>query len=217
MRPEVVLHVQMSVDGRLDFLDEDMGRYYGLAATLECDAMLSGSRTMLAAYPDPSDTPLVGAEKASDLRLVVVDSGGKIPNWRRIQSEPWWSDCIVLCSASTPETYVKHVGRLGVGIVRTSGQAVDLAAGLRKLREQYEIRRIRVDSGGVLNGVLLRRRLVDEVSVLVDPRLVGGTSPRSIFQAADLRSASDVTHLRLTSAEPLENGFVWLRYDVRQP
>jgi len=36
---------------------------------------------------------------------------------------------------------------------------------------------------GRLNGVLFRAGLVDEVSVLVNPCLVGGTSPRSIFRA----------------------------------
>ena len=56
---------------------------------------------------------------------------------------------------------------------------------------------LRVDSGGHLSGVLLRSGLVDEVSVLVDPCVVGGESPASIFRAADLESADGITPLKL--------------------
>ncbi|MEO0433105.1 MAG: dihydrofolate reductase family protein, partial [Cyanobacteria bacterium J06656_5] len=40
---------------------------------------------------------------------------------------------------------------------------------------------VRVDSGGTLNGVLLRAGLVDELHLLVHPTLVGGTSQKTFF------------------------------------
>ena len=55
---------------------------------------------------------------------------------------------------------------------------------------------------------------MDEISLLVDPSLVGGTSPRSIFRAPDLASSDGVIDLRLTHLEQLRDGVVWLRYDV---
>jgi 2,5-diamino-6-(ribosylamino)-4(3H)-pyrimidinone 5'-phosphate reductase len=73
---------------------------------------------------------------------------------------------------------------------------------------------VRVDSGGTLNGVLLRAGLVDEVSLLVNASLVGGTTPRSIFQAPDLISSQGVIPLKLTHVEQMEGDVVWLRYDV---
>jgi 2,5-diamino-6-(ribosylamino)-4(3H)-pyrimidinone 5'-phosphate reductase len=51
MLPRVVLHNETSVDGRLDWLTVDMGLYYGLAERWQADAMLSGSNTLLNAYP----------------------------------------------------------------------------------------------------------------------------------------------------------------------
>ena len=71
-----------------------------------------------------------------------------------------------------------------------------------------------VDSGGILNGVLLRAGLVDEVSILVHPALVGGTSQRSMFRAPDLASPDGVIPLTLVSAEAIGDGLVWLRYKV---
>jgi len=67
---------------------------------------------------------------------------------------------------------------------------------------------------GRLNGVLFRAGLVDEVSVLVNPCLVGGTSPRSIFVAPDLTSPEGVIPLKLLHVETLQDNVVWLRYEV---
>ena len=70
--------------------------------------------------------------------------------------------------------------------------------------------------GATLNGVLLREGLVDEVSLLIDPSLAGGTSPRFVFVAPELASPDDVIGARLTHVEELRNGVVCLRYDVSQ-
>ena len=97
---------------------------------------------------------------------------------------------------------------------RRRPRPVDLKAALDELYERYDIRRVRVDSGGILNGVLLRQELVDEVSMLVYPELVGGASPRSLFVAPDLTDAGGVIKLRLLEASSLRDGFVWLRYEI---
>jgi len=62
--------------------------------------------------------------------------------------------------------------------------------------------------------VLLRAGLVDEVSLLIHPSLVGGTSPKSMFHAPDLQSPDSVIPLRLSHLERLENDSVWLVYEV---
>ncbi len=85
---------------------------------------------------------------------------------------------------------------------------------LEQLNERYGVRTVRVDSGGTLNGVLLRAGLVDEFSLLITPSLVGGTSPKSAFRAPDLTSVDGVIPLRLLQVEKLEGDHLWLRYEV---
>lgn len=48
-RPRVTVHTLLSVDGRLDGFEADLGLYYELAAALPQQAVLTGSGTMLAA------------------------------------------------------------------------------------------------------------------------------------------------------------------------
>jgi len=96
----------------------------------------------------------------------------------------------------------------------TGDDRVDLRAALEELHARYGVRTVRVDSGGVLNGALLRAGLVDEVSILVGPCLVGGATPRSIFVAPDLTSAEGVIRLKLVHMEAMRGDIIWLRYEV---
>lgn len=218
MRPRVILHTEVSVDGRMDWMQDDGALYYRLIGDWQVDAMLSGSGTMLAAYPSP-DTPEDRAaappEKPAGLqRMVVVDSKGQLRCWRQIQQGEWWGPCTVLCSSATPQAYLDEAAALGVDVIVTGEDHVDLGAALEILHERYGIEVLRVDSGGILCGALLRAGLVDELSVLLNPSLVGGQSPRSFFVAPDLVSADGIIPLALQHMEAIEGHFVWLKYAV---
>jgi 2,5-diamino-6-(ribosylamino)-4(3H)-pyrimidinone 5'-phosphate reductase len=93
---------------------------------------------------------------------------------------------------------------------------VDLREALEQAHARYGVRVVRTDCGGILNGVLLRGGLVNELSVVVCPSLVGGTTPRTMFVAPDLTSEEGVLNLRLLSVERMNDEFVWLRYEVCQ-
>lgn len=94
----------------------------------------------------------------------------------------------------------------------TGRDRVDLRAALEALAADYGVKVVRVDIGGVLNGVLLREGLVSEVSVLV--QLIGGESPRSLYRARDLAAGERPLDLELMSSRKLKGGTVWLRYRV---
>jgi 2,5-diamino-6-(ribosylamino)-4(3H)-pyrimidinone 5'-phosphate reductase len=222
MLPRVILHNGVSLDGRMDWGMGDIGLYYELAARWEADAMLSGSNTMLAAYheeevPEEDGEAYEPPERAADdprPLLVVVDSRGRFLYWQQIRREPYWRDAVALCSHSTPQTYLDYLQKSHIEYILAGDDRVDLRGALEELSARYQVQIVRVDSGGILNGVLLRAGLVDEVSVLVDPCLVGGTTPRSIFVAPDLTSAEGVIPLRLIHVENVKGDTVWLRYEV---
>jgi len=91
---------------------------------------------------------------------------------------------------------------------------VDLRRALEELRERYDVRVVRTDSGGTLNGLLLREGLVDEVSVLLNASLVGDKDTTSLFKAPPEWMKEDVVKMKLTHVEELDDNTVWLRYDV---
>ena len=219
MLPRVIIHNAVSADGRIDWFEADVGVLYDLAGRWHEDCALVGSSTVLAAPEsavrdkgpwEPQAAP------PADTRplLAIVDSRGRVRCWRTWLAMPYWRGGVAICSDSTPDEYLQYLAEVGVDCIVAGPEQVDLWAALEELNIRYGIQIVRVDSGGILNGVLLRAGLVNEVSILVHPALVGGTSQRSMFRALDLASPDGVIPLALVSAETMGEGLVWLRYKV---
>jgi 2,5-diamino-6-(ribosylamino)-4(3H)-pyrimidinone 5'-phosphate reductase len=183
--------------------------------------MLSGSQTIL----DAVDLLAAGgaveefvpaARNFDDPRqlLVVVDSRGQIEHWATLRNQPYWRDVIVLCSASTPQPYQDSLRAQQIEFIITGEERIDLRAALTELRAEFRVATMRVDSGGVLNGVLLRAGLVRGLKIIINPCLTGGTSPQTLFVAPDLPSREGVIPLELVNVEQLRDGYLLLEYNI---
>jgi 2,5-diamino-6-(ribosylamino)-4(3H)-pyrimidinone 5'-phosphate reductase len=220
MLPRVILHNAVSADGRIDWITPDLGQFYQLASRFEEEATLAGSDTILSAQDDiPEEDETVfqpPGKTAGDPRplLVVPDSRGRVRTWHYWRQLPYWRGCVALCSSSTPGDYLDYLTQRHIQYIVAGKNRVDLREALEQLNARYGVKTVRVDSGGILNGVLLRAGLVDEVSLLISPALVGGISPRSMFRAPDLTSPQGVIQLRFIDVQVLEGDTVWLRYEI---
>lgn len=222
MLPRVIMHNAVSVDGRVDWISPDLGQFYGLASTWREDVTLAGSETILTAEamdgvsPEEVEASELQPSNPDDSRplLAIVDSRGRLRNWLWWRKQPYWRDVVALCSHSTPSAYLDYLRERQVNYIVAGDDHVDLRVVLEEFNARYGAKVVRVDSGGTLNGALLRAGLVDEVSLMIDPSLVGGTTARSIFRAPDLTSPEGVIKLRLIGVERLGGEAVWLRYEV---
>ena len=225
MRPHVTVHAMLSVDGRLDHFAADIGLYYELVSAIPHDAVLTGSATMLAAAareghevvgedPVPPDRAVTASTAAPDAPLlVIVDSRGRLTRFDWLRGVPFWRGVLVANAVSTPDSHLALLDRHGIPHLTTGTNRVDLPGLLDVLAADHDIGRVRVDSGGGLNGALLRAGIVDEISLVIAPYAVGGRTAAGLFVADDL-VGDDVVRLELTAVEQLRDGAVWLRYRV---
>ncbi|MBI0584798.1 MAG: RibD family protein [Methanomassiliicoccus sp.] len=211
MLPYVVVHNAVSADGRMDRLEVDMEQYYSLVSTWKEDLTLCGSETMLRAPLDGWGND--GTCDPSAPLLAVADSRGRFRSWNKVVPSTFWRRGIALCSGATPRAYLEYLRKAGIEAIVTGEERVDLREALERLAADHGVRVVRVDSGGTLNGALLRAGLVSEVSMVVHPQLTGGTSPASMFRTPDLKEG-EATPLELISSRKLKRGLVWLRYRV---
>lgn len=170
--PRVVVHVAVSLDGSTTGFPPNVGEFYRLAGQWEEDATLVGSRTILdspvGTSADPPDA--AGAWSASNRSerplLAIVDSGGRVKCWGALAGAGVWKAAVSLGSRRTSVQHHEFLRRQGVESLVVGDNRVELRAALERLRRDFDVRVLRVDSGGELSGALLREGLVSEVSLL---------------------------------------------------
>ncbi len=94
---------------------------------------------------------------------------------------------------------------------------IDFAALFQELKEKYGIERVTIQSGGTVNAELVRAGLIDQLSIVVAPCLIGGKKTSSLVDGESLKTESDLLKIRplsLISATPLNDNYVHLQYDV---
>lgn len=85
------------------------------------------------------------------------------------------------------------------------------------MKEEFDVERITIQTGGTLNAVLLRLGLIDTVSIVVAPCLIGGKDTQSLIGGASLHREEDlekIKALKLTRCNVLKNSYLHIQYDV---
>lgn len=96
-------------------------------------------------------------------------------------------------------------------------EQLDLREAFRILKENLGCERLTIETGGQLNGILLRNKLIDFVDVIVAPMLVGGKDTPTLIDGRSLVTPTQLWELgtlKLESAETLNDSYVRLRYKV---
>jgi 2,5-diamino-6-(ribosylamino)-4(3H)-pyrimidinone 5'-phosphate reductase len=218
MLPRVIVHNALSVDGRTVGFEPNLELFYGLASTWQEDVTLAGSETIIAASRLNFDEPMPPAgavnDPASEGLLAVVDSRGRVKSWRQVKAWPFWSRFVSIGSSTTPGEHLRYLEYQSVDSLIAGHERVDLRIALEELNQRYGAQTVRVESGGWLNGALLEQGLVDEVSVVTHPVLVGGFSPATLFRSSHLADPANLINLELAECKSLDGGYIWLRYLV---
>ena len=90
---------------------------------------------------------------------------------------------------------------------------------LTKLRSEFGCERITIQTGGTLNGLFLREKLIDYIDIVVAPILIGGKDTSTLIDGQSLLSESELSKLgvlKLQECVVLENSYLRLRYEVIQ-
>ena len=93
----------------------------------------------------------------------------------------------------------------------------DLADALKVLEEEYGCKRLTIQSGGTLNGLFLRNKLIDYIDIVVAPVLIGGKDTSTLIDGSSITSMDELNLLgvlQLETCEVLEDSYIRLRYQV---
>lgn len=92
-----------------------------------------------------------------------------------------------------------------------------LAEAFNRLKSEFGCDRLTIQSGGTLNGLLLREKLFDYVDIVVAPILIGGKETPTLIDGRSLISDEELSELgvlKLIDCTALQNSYIRLRYEV---
>jgi 2,5-diamino-6-(ribosylamino)-4(3H)-pyrimidinone 5'-phosphate reductase len=196
-----------------------MELHYRIAGKYNPDIHLIGSHTITAGLELYGDR--VPLEVASDFEKpkrkknlplwVLIDSKGKLEGLlhtcRRFEL---CRDVIVLVSKKTPQWYLRYLEERKYDHYRINSDSVDLRQALSLLSKKYHAKTILTDTGRILGNLLLNQGLVDEISFLVHPVIVG---KKSYNMFSEIKKNLSVSLMR---CQLLEKQYVWLVYQVKK-
>jgi 2,5-diamino-6-(ribosylamino)-4(3H)-pyrimidinone 5'-phosphate reductase len=217
MRPRLVLHHSVAIDGAAQGFDLDPASHFGALGELEADGFLVDADVALEGIGEvPAETETDRSARAidpADARAIwfVMDPRGALEGKLHVVRRYQIKDVVVLGCASTPASYRQWLAARHYRFHEAGRDEVDLAAALESVRAEHGIERLVTDVGRRLTAALFAAGVVDELSLLVFPNLVGGSADRWF---AELHGS---VQLDFADAWALESGAIHLRWTVRRP
>ena len=84
---------------------------------------------------------------------------------------------------------------------------------------KYDAKRLTIQSGGTLNGLFIRNKLIDYVNIVIAPILVGGKEVPTLVDGEAIKDESELNKLlplELLECNKLENSYIELKYKVKR-
>ncbi|WP_256012431.1 RibD family protein [Desertivirga xinjiangensis] len=224
-KPYVICHMLGSVDGRIkqDIWEfRDHHKYFEeTAEKIQADAWLVGRVTMeefsskkkylIDAEVDSVPKEDFVADTQAKTYAVVIDPLGKCFWDSNMVSTEY---VIEVLTEGVASGYLEHLRKKNVSYIFAGKNDLDLDLVLRKLYLLFNIKTVRIDGGGHVNGSFLNAGLIDEFSLVLAPVADGTIGSPTVFEAQEGYENRRATQFSIKSVERIYDDFLWIRYLV---
>ena len=220
MKPKIVVHNSVSLNGSLVNFLPKMPLHYTIAGNHHPQAHLVGSNSVKVGIqifentvpPEKEEDFIKPTREGSLVYWVIPDTEAALKGLLHVcRRFEYCKDIIVLISEETPKTYIEYLKERNYDFFVAGKSKVDFKQAFEWLSSKYGVDMVVTDAGRILTNLLLKQNLVDEVSILVHPLIVA--EPYRMFDGI-----GKSVNLKLKKAETMEDNYVWLVYAVeKQP
>ncbi|NLV26451.1 MAG: 5-amino-6-(5-phosphoribosylamino)uracil reductase [Methanomicrobiales archaeon] len=201
-RPHVTLVSEVTVDGKLTVTR-------GASSKLLMEFMSHEAEVLLHQVRADSDAIMVGANTIridnsfltvrhvtgkNPIRVIPTSKGDISPDSNVFSPD---ADTIIAVSDSaTPEKISKLTAK-GAKVEVCGAELVDLPSLMTILYEKYGVRRLMIEGGSTLNGLMFHDGLIDELLLIHLPFIAGGEDTPSLVTGLHPADVNDLLKVRL--------------------
>lgn len=222
-RPTTTLFMLMSVDGKIstgstdemdvdqdfpkiDGVKEGLHQYYEIERTTDLWSFNTG-RVQAKIGVNQRQMP-----KKTPVSFVLLDNRHLTEHGIRYFCA-LAKECVLITTNRDHPAYT--VGEDNLHIIYQ--EQLSLRGALTQLKSDFGCERLTIQSGGTVNGLFLREKLIDFVDIVVAPVLIGGKETSTLVDGNALttqKELSKLSALKLTECVPLQDSYVRMRYQV---
>ncbi len=228
-RPYTTLFLVSSVDGkissgdtdeldvdrdwkRIDGIKDGLHQYYELEQQTDLFSLNSGKVMAKVGinqkHNDPDPIPVT---------FIIIDNMPHL-NENGLRYLSRWTKRLILVTTNGGHPVFRLCDSLGNVDPLEFEAPLDLARLMSHLKTDFGVDRLTIQSGGELNSQFVRAGLIDRISLVVAPLLVGGRSTPTLMDGEALHSVEELSNLRvltLSRCRQLEDSYLHLEYDVQ--
>lgn len=222
-RPVTTLFMLMSVDGKIstgstdeldvdrdfpkiDGLKEGLHQYYDIEQTTDLWSFNTG-RVQAKMGVNEKEMPT-----KTTVSFVLLDNHHLTEHGVRYFCTLSKQAVVITSNASHPAF---HVDADNLHIIYQERSS--LGDALERLKKDFGCERLTIQSGGTVNGIFLREKLIDYVDVVVAPVLIGGKDTPTLIDGRSLVSGNELFELgilALMECSVLQDSYIRLQYRI---
>ncbi len=229
MRPKTTLFLLMSVDGKISTGDNDL-----MDVDTDFPNVVGLKEGLKQYYDIEQETDLFSLNTGRVLAKIGVneriDEPEKLPvSFVVIDNQPHLTESGILYLTKKAKSLIlattnrshpalslqDNISNLHVVLYENSVDFFDL---FKRLKQEFAVEELTIQSGGTLNATMVRLGLVDRLLLVVAPALIGGKDTSSLIDGVSIHSVDElfkIKALELVQAKPLEHSYLLLEYSVK--
>ncbi|MBR6750716.1 MAG: dihydrofolate reductase family protein [Clostridia bacterium] len=230
MKPYIVLHMLISIDGKITggYMNTDVAsalceEYYRINREYKADAFACGRITMEGSFTQGVKPDLTSYEgvrfpredyiaKQHGYYAVSIDPHGRL-GWygSEIKDEdPGYDDAhiIEVLTDDIQEEYLAFLRDKGISYIFCGKEKIDVKLMNEKLVKFFGIKKLMLEGGGLTDSLFLDADCIDEMSLVVVPLIDVDKDGIDLFAG----KSCNVQEYALKSCEKLTANGLWLNY-----
>jgi diaminohydroxyphosphoribosylaminopyrimidine deaminase/5-amino-6-(5-phosphoribosylamino)uracil reductase len=181
---------------------------------MKLDAIIVGSQNVIA--DDPQLTARPDGVQATDHALLrlVADSTGRITPTARVLDGA--AKTVIVTTERSPEAWRDSIRATGHEVLVLPPDATGRVPLVPLLEElgRRGVLAFQVEGGGVLHGSFFDQRLVDKVTIVIAPKVVGASTAPQAVSGAGVQYMRDAVTFRDLTIERLGDDVLFTGYPV---